>query len=182
MFFNLLEKVGTIGKYQKITLIFWSLACYLCGGFVLITPFLFFQDPYTCPASIDPASCTNYVCNLPADHRQPYIPENSMMTLADKLGDYRCNTEAATLSLAISFIYASTIFGYVVLCVLGDYMGRKKIVVAGLVLMVAGITISLFAEELFVAAAGLFLGFVGIQWAFSISFIFISETVAESYR
>lgn len=47
--FQLFEKVGTFGKYQKITMIFWCLVCYLCGGITLITPFLFYQDPYVCP-------------------------------------------------------------------------------------------------------------------------------------
>jgi hypothetical protein len=41
-FFDLIEKVGALGKYQTITLLFWSLACYIYGGFALITPFLFF--------------------------------------------------------------------------------------------------------------------------------------------
>jgi hypothetical protein len=48
VFFSILEKAGSMGNYQKISTIFWCITGYLCGGLMLITPFLFYQDPYNC--------------------------------------------------------------------------------------------------------------------------------------
>jgi hypothetical protein len=42
VFFEILEKVGPIGRYQKVTLIFWCLCCHLAGGLEFITPYIFF--------------------------------------------------------------------------------------------------------------------------------------------
>lgn len=48
IFFQLMEKAGTSGRYQIITTFLWSLTAYLCGGLLFITPFLFYQEPYQC--------------------------------------------------------------------------------------------------------------------------------------
>lgn len=45
-----------------------------------------------------------------------------------------------------------------------------------------GLGITIFSVSLFMAIAGLFIAMSGVQWAFSLSFMFISETVAESHR
>jgi MFS family permease len=79
-------------------------------------------------------------------------------------------------------MYSSTIFAYMVLSIFGDYIGRKRFILLGLVTTTAGIMVTLFATNLFMASAGLFVGLTGAQWAFSVSFVFISETVAESHR
>jgi MFS family permease len=114
--------------------------------------------------------------------RSSFLSSPSMTTLADKMGDYRCSDEAATLSLAILFMYTSTIFAFLILTIFGDYLGRKNAIVIGLIATIGGLIITLVSPSLFMAAAGLFIALSGIQWAFSISFIFISETVAESHR
>ena len=90
------------------------------------------------------------------------------------MGDFRCDSEAATLSLAILFMYMSTIFAYLVLSLIGDLIGRKTFIIIGLVTMIIGIVWALLANSLFLAAAGLFVGLAGVQWAFSVSFVFIS--------
>ena len=97
-----------------------------------------------------------------------------METLANQMGDYRCDSEAATLSLAILFMYLSTILAYLVLSILGDYIGRKTFIMLGLLIMIIGIIWTLFSNSLFLAAAGLFFGLTGVQWSFSVSFVFIS--------
>lgn len=178
MFFNLLERVGSFGIYQKTTLIFWSLACYLCGGLSFITPFLFFQDPYSCSSLSNSKSCQEYVCSLPNNQRLEFLQVPSLITLADKMGDYRCSDEASTLSLAILIMYLSAIFAFLILTLFGDLLGRKKVIVIGLIVMILGLIVTIFSPFLFVAAAGMFIALSGVQWAFSISFMFISETVA----
>lgn len=42
IFFTLLERAGTMGNYQCITVIIMCLIGYLCGGLMLITPYLFY--------------------------------------------------------------------------------------------------------------------------------------------
>lgn len=52
-----MEKVGSKHNYQKITLVFWSICTYLCGGIALISPFLVYQDPYVCSTSYEGLTC-----------------------------------------------------------------------------------------------------------------------------
>ena len=111
-----------------------------------------------------------------------FLSSPTMTTLADKMGDYRCSGESATLSLAILFMYLSIIFAFLILTVFGDYFGRKKVIVAGLITMLIGLVVTLLAPSLAIAIVGMFIAMTGVQWAFSVSFLFISETVAESHR
>ena len=48
IFFSLLERAGGMGKYQYVVIIVISIINYLGGGLILIPPYLFFQDPYSC--------------------------------------------------------------------------------------------------------------------------------------
>jgi hypothetical protein len=91
MIFELFSRVGTIGKYQYITLIFWCISQYLCGGITLMIPFLLYQDPFNCPQAYPNQTCTEYVCSLPQAERTQYIPPQSMSTMANQFGDYRCS-------------------------------------------------------------------------------------------
>jgi MFS family permease len=105
-----------------------------------------------------------------------------MSTLASKLDDYRCDAEAVGLNIAISLMYTNSIAAFVVLFFIGEWLGRKRIIVLGLVMMVGGIVLTLFSENLVMGMAGLFIGMIGVQWHFNVSLIYISETVAESHR
>ena len=62
VFFSLIEKVGSMGRYQKIQTVLWCVMGYICGGLILMIPFLLFQDPYSCPDGIK--DCKEYVCGL----------------------------------------------------------------------------------------------------------------------
>ena len=65
---------------------------YLTGGLMLITPYLFYQDPYYCSNQTLQESCRKYVCSLPKEERIPFIPTAKVMySLANHFGDYRCN-------------------------------------------------------------------------------------------
>ena len=45
------------GAYQKVSLVFWCVSCYICGGITLIIPFLLYQDPYDCPQPHPSMTC-----------------------------------------------------------------------------------------------------------------------------
>ena len=72
VFFGLIEKVGSFGTYQKVSTLLWCVIGYICGGLMLITPFLFYQDPYVCPDDI--SQCQSYVCGLKPTEREAFIP------------------------------------------------------------------------------------------------------------
>jgi hypothetical protein len=48
-FFDLMDKTGTAGKYQDISLVFWSLCFLTSGASSYFNAFLFFQEGYVCP-------------------------------------------------------------------------------------------------------------------------------------
>ena len=79
-------------------------------------------------------------------------------------------------------MYSSIIFAFLLLALFGDCFGKKKVFVMGLLATFIGLGLTLFSVNLWMAIAGLFIAISGVQWAFSLSFIFISETVAESHR
>lgn len=83
---------GTMGKYQIIAVTIMCVLGYLTGGLMLITPYIFYQDPYQCPDSIPGSNCFDYVCSLPLDVRAAFIPANPTIdSLANKFGDFRCD-------------------------------------------------------------------------------------------
>lgn len=43
-----MERVGSFGRYQQVTTIFWAFVIYFSGQLLFSVPFLFFQDPYSC--------------------------------------------------------------------------------------------------------------------------------------
>ena len=61
-----MEKVGVEGNYQTILSIILCLIGFITGGIVLVTPFLFYQDPYHCSNNLVGKQCLNYVCLLPS--------------------------------------------------------------------------------------------------------------------
>jgi len=42
IFFRFMEKVGSFGAYQKITLVLLFASTFICGELTFVTPFLFF--------------------------------------------------------------------------------------------------------------------------------------------
>ena len=64
---------------------------YLTGGLVLITPYLFYQDPYICDGKHQ-KECFDFVCGLDPTDRMYYIPDPSIYTLSNKFGDFRCDS------------------------------------------------------------------------------------------
>jgi hypothetical protein len=64
----MLERVGTKGRYQFFIFLIGmeSSACFL------VNPYLFYEQPFTCPAEI--TNCKQFVCDLPPGQRGPYTP------------------------------------------------------------------------------------------------------------
>ena len=71
-------------------------------------------------------------------------------------------------------MYVGNVVGYLGLSLIGDWMGRKVLMVGNLIIACLGVLITIFSVSLTMAAAGLFLSTLGIQNAFNICFFFIS--------
>ena len=80
-----------MGKYQVLLVTALCILSLQCGGLDLMTPFLFYQDPYSCEG-LSSKDCKDMVCDLPYDQRKAYIPmETTIKSFANKFGeDYRC--------------------------------------------------------------------------------------------
>lgn len=174
MYFDLMEKVGSMGRYQQMTIVFWSVVSYLCGGLLLVAPFLFYQDSYECPVAYANMSCDEYVCSLPRSERSPFVPAASMATLGNKFGDNRCEGEMFNINMVQTIMYSSTLLGYMVLTLIGGCFGRKSLMVFGMALCTVGLVVTIFAVDIWMAGVALFAALVGVQFCFSICFIFIS--------
>ncbi len=175
--------MGAFGAYQKVTLALLFLAACVCGQYTTITPFLFYEDDYSCtliPQSF--SSCLDYVCSLPLAQRREYIPDSSMQTLASKFGDFRCSDEANTINIVILIMYVGLIFSYLLMSLFGDFFGRRTFVLIGALATILGTLFALFVKNLYLAAVGLLLGVFGVQVIYGISFNIISEIVKEEYR
>jgi hypothetical protein len=72
VFYELLVRVGAIGKYQYICLIIWATIYMLSASVLFFNPFLFYQAPYSCPG-LSPTDCYNMVCSLPNYMRNDFI-------------------------------------------------------------------------------------------------------------
>ena len=48
MFMPIMKRAGLKGSYQTIIVVLMSAISYLSGGLMLIVPYLFYQDPYSC--------------------------------------------------------------------------------------------------------------------------------------
>ena len=65
-FADLVSKVGAFGAYQKLTLVLLFVAACVCGQYTTITPYLFYEEEYSCSMVPQPfSSCLDYVCSLP---------------------------------------------------------------------------------------------------------------------
>lgn len=149
---------------------------------MLITPYLFYQDPYVCKDNLMGKSCFDYVCSLAPEDRLPYVPEASIRTIPNTFGDYRCHSEKVQVDFVITMMYVGNVVGYLGLSLIGDLVGRKLLMVTNLFVVLLGMGVTLFCVSLTMAAAGLFLMTLGVQNAFNICFFFISETMSEETR
>jgi MFS family permease len=97
-----------------------------------------------------------------------------MATLANKFGDFRCSKEKLELDFVITLMYVGTVVGCLILTMVGDLVGRKRLMIACMGTNVLGLIIVIFCVNIEMAAAGLFLSTVGIQTAFNVCFYFLA--------
>ncbi len=71
-------------------------------------------------------------------------------------------------------MYIGTVVGFLALTFVGDLIGRKRLLLICSILVVIGMTITIFCVNLKMAGAGLFLATVGVQNAYNICFYFIA--------
>ena len=76
--------------------------------------------------------------------------------------------------MAILIMYVGMILGFGILALVGDYFGRKLILVVGLIAGIGGLMLTIFAGSIYVAAVGLLIALLGIQWANAICSMYIS--------
>lgn len=103
-----------------------------------------------------------------------------MRTLANSFGDFHCNH--AILEVLESLVYGGSFFGYIVISVLVDNFGRKRVMLISYAIATLGMVIVGFASSLPMAGIGLFLTGFGSDSAVNICFYFITETVEDSLR
>ena len=48
MFYNLMLRIGAIGKHQYVSLFIWATVFMISASIGFFNPFLFYQAPYTC--------------------------------------------------------------------------------------------------------------------------------------
>lgn len=79
-------------------------------------------------------------------------------------------------------MYVGNVVGFLAVTLVGDLMGRKRLMIGNLVVALIGLLITMFCISLPMAAVGLFLVTCGIQNSFNVCFYFISETMSEHQR
>ena len=164
-----------MGNYQKATVALWCIVAYLCGGLMLITPYLFYQDPYDCGPGYSEKQCYDLACGTAANDRDQYInPNPTMISLANQFGDFRCPDEKLKLDFIITLMYIGNVAGFLGLTLVGDMLGRKMLMFVNLCICALGMTITIFCANLTMAGIGLFISTCGVQNAFNVCFYYIS--------
>ena len=151
-----------MGPYQFQLLIIISFMDLIQGGINFIAPYIFFQEPYSCPNSADESNCITKVCSLPLEERSQYIPESSIYSIADQFGDFRCESEKYKIDWIISFMLFGKVAASIIIAFIGDLFSRKALSITGLAIGVLGISITLLQLNLITVGIGLFLTFSGI--------------------
>ena len=105
-----------------------------------------------------------------------------MSTMANKFGDYRCPIDSQQLDISVMIIYSSAIVAYVILTFFGDYLGRKRLKQIGLLLVLGGLAMTIFSVNLVMGSVGMMISCLGCEWIYTMSLLFISETVSNRYR
>jgi MFS family permease len=79
-------------------------------------------------------------------------------------------------------MYSSTTLAYIVLAIFGDFLGRKRFVQIGMIMVLAGMAITIFSVNLLMGSLGMLICCFGCEWIYTTSLLFISETVDEKHK
>ena len=84
------------------------------------------------------------MCGLSPLNREPYIPEPMIHSLANRFGDYRCESEMSYLNIFKSLLYFGTVVGMMFVSVAGDLFGRRTLIIAFLSMTLTGVLMAIF--------------------------------------
>ena len=169
--------MGAVGRYQTSTFVTLCVVGYLVGGITLMTPFLFYQDPYACPPPATAKNCLHFVCKLTPVGREAYIPTPTIYSLSNKFGDYRCEADQAQVTIIKTLMYGGALLGFVCCSLLGDLVGSKSLMLGGLIMNLVGLLKIMASSSLTTAGFGLFFCLFGLTVSYGVSFVFVTETV-----
>jgi hypothetical protein len=131
----------------------WSVFYFTSGSTTYLNPFLFLQEEYSCPSSVE--NCSQYVCSLPQARRQEFI-DDSFSSLADKFGDYRCDSKVEIEGMQ-TFIYMGGFVGVMLGTYANEYISKRRLLIATVLCNIFGVFLSIFGNSLFLASIGLFI-------------------------
>ena len=151
-----------MGRYQGQLILILALINYLQGCINFIAPYIFYQEPYSCPNSSDEASCYTKVCSLPLSERSAYIPESSIYSIPNQFGDFRCEGEKYQIDWIISFMLFGKVAASLIIAFIGDWFSRKTLSITGLSISLTGLIIALLQINLVVVGLGLFVTLAGV--------------------
>lgn len=101
-----------------------------------------------------------------------------MESLANHLGDYRCADEAKEITLMITLMYVGNVVGYACMTLVGDLIGRKRLMLANLLICLLGLILTCLSSSILMAGISLLHMAFGVFNSFNLCFAFIAEIVA----
>lgn len=179
VYFSMLEKVGTLGRYQVLLMTFIFIVGMQASACFLVNPYLFYEQEFVCPADIK--DCREHVCALPDDLRAAFTPApDARLSLANQFGDFRCEG-AAFVTLLNTAIILGSVLGIFSAIFFTEWLGRRGTMAASLLLGVAGLAVAFIPSQT-AAVAGVFLYGAGLDISYSCVFTFVTEFFAEENR
>ena len=166
-----MERVGNQGRYQFITLALLMIMAGIAGSMPLLTPFLFYQDPYECPQETTPKECKDWVCSHIPEERAAFIPKALIYSIANKYGDYRCPSEMQELTLLKTLMYSGALLGVLIMALVGGIISRKKLMMICQAICFTGLSLTVFSVSLWMAGFGMFLCILVGKMFLNLSFI-----------
>jgi MFS family permease len=172
----MLEKVGTLGCYQILVILFIFIVGMQASACFLVNPYLFYEQEFACPPDIK--DCRTHVCQLPVELRPSYTPApDGRLSLANQFGDFRCEGSSFVTLLNTSIILGS-VLGIFSAIFFTEWLGRRGTMVACLLLSVLGLCICFISSQT-AAVVGVFLYGAGLDIGYSCVFSFVTEFFAE---
>ena len=81
--------------------------------------------------------------------------------MANNFGDYRCPSESRLIDVAVMIMYSSSVLAYIFLAFFGDYIGRKRLMQIGFILVIGGMAMATFSVNLIMGAVGMMICCLG---------------------
>ena len=88
----------------------------------------------------------------------------------------------ATLDLAKSIMYLGPLLSFFFCSIVGDLISGRKLLIGGIVVGILGFFLLIFSWSFWVGVIALFLMMFGVMLSYGLSYIFITELVAENRR